>query len=235
MTMNIGHKIGSIAAVLLALMVASAVVSYNLVGNVSDELRSIAVKQLPVSEAVSRNAVHALEHGIILQRAIVLYGEEERDDAAIGRQLRRLGELRRNVIGEFTRARTYLGKRRSPSARTDAITDRLAGHIAAIETHYLAFADDAQLLLDALDAGDRGTFDALAPELNQRQDRIDAEIAAYRRTTAEMAQASVQIADTNERQALNINGALSVLAAIIGLGFALSSASTGKAERNRSP
>ena len=60
MAINIGHKIGSIAAVLLTLMVAGAVASYNLVGNVSDELRSITAKRLPVSEAVSRVAVHAL-------------------------------------------------------------------------------------------------------------------------------------------------------------------------------
>ena len=131
-TLNIGHKIGSIAAVLLALMVAGAVVSYNLVGKVSDELRSITATRFPVIEAVSRIAVHALEHGTVLQRAIVLYGEEARDDAAIGRLHQRLEEFRRKIVGEFARARGYLSERRSPAAGTGVGLDRLGGHITAI-------------------------------------------------------------------------------------------------------
>ncbi|HJO71757.1 MAG: hypothetical protein QF639_01435 [Rhodospirillales bacterium] len=128
-TLNIGHKIGSIAVVL---MVAGAVFSYNLVGNVSDELRSITATRFPVIEAVSRIAVHALEHGTVLQRAIVLYGEEARDDAAIGRLHQRLEEFRRKIVGEFARARGYLSERRSPAAGTGVGLDRLGGHITAI-------------------------------------------------------------------------------------------------------
>ena len=155
-----------------------------------------------------------------MQRVFALYGEDTPDAKAIRHERSRIEELRQRVAKEFERARALLGEGEPRSAARDAGADRLSAHIAAIEIHYLAFADDAELLLDALDAGDRATFKFLSPALNQRQDRIDAEIDAYRRTTAEMAQASVEIADTNERQALNINGALSVLAAIIGLGFA---------------
>ena len=66
MRFNIGFKIFSIAAFLVALMIGAAFVSVKLISDVKHELDIVSETQLPVSEAIAQVTVHILEQGILL-------------------------------------------------------------------------------------------------------------------------------------------------------------------------
>jgi adenylate cyclase len=97
----------------------------------------------------------------------------------------------------------------------------LESDLATIEREYKSFEDHGGKMVAAREAIDRPSFNALLSDLNARQDTVNDAIANLRRHVEELTGAAVLRADRDEKTLLTANTALTALAALLGLGFAL--------------
>ncbi len=220
MRISIGHKIFSIAAVLVVLMIVAAGISVNLISKVKDQLDVVSHTQLPVSEAVARITVRILEQGIVLQRFFVL-SEEVSPDAALLESTSREYDAFTTQIGlEFDAARNLMKDHDPDSHAHTQIYKRLLPVLNTIADHYAAFLKEADVLKLALEVGDRETFEVLLPELDLAQDALDREVIAFRSALEGLVEAATAKADEDEILALQVNVGLTVIAVLLGLIFA---------------
>ena len=153
MRLNIALKIFGIALVVLALMVAVTVYSIHLTANISDELDTVAGKNLPVSEAVTRVNVRMLEQGVLLQRLFVLVGDDA-PEKAVARARERFETLGAEIAREFESARRLLRSEDKTASRTLTTFVVLERALAAIEREYKTFEDHGRKLVAAREAAD---------------------------------------------------------------------------------
>ena len=222
--LNIGQKIFSVALVVLILMLAVAAFSVQKTAEISDALETVAERQLPIADAVTRINVRVLEQGVILERLFVIAEETVDHAAASATGRNRLQEHAEAVEREFATSRNLLNidaravKPGSPLAIT---IETLSADLDAIEREYRNFQQHAELLLNAREAGDANEFARLLSQLSTRQDAIYAEIANLRRDVEQLTSDAVIRADKDERFLLVANSSLTVIAAVFGLGLAL--------------
>ncbi len=221
---NIGQKIFSVALVVLALMLAVAGFSVHKIAQISEELETVAERQLPIADAVTRINVRVLEQGVILERLFVI-AEETADHAeAAARGRARLQEHAGAVETEFAASRRLLAldeRAAAPGSHVATVVETLSRDLDAIEREYRNFQAHAVLLLNAREAGDTAEFARLLGQLSTRQDAIYAEIANLRRDVEALTSDAVVRADADERFLLIANSTLTILAAVLGLGLAL--------------
>lgn len=220
MHINIGHKIFSIAAVLVALMVVAATISINLIAKVKHELDVVSETQLPVSDAVSRATLAVLEQGILLQRQFVLAEGIEPNAALIEKTRREYNALTARITDELGAARRLMTERPPDTDAHSRVYDRLLPGVDVIASHHMAFLEEANVLLLALEVGDRPTFEALLPDLDDAQDKLDGEIVLFRGVLEKLIEEATTQADKDEILALQANVVLTTLAMILGLIFA---------------
>ena len=154
MRFNIGFKIFSIAAVLVALMIGAAFVSVKLISNVKHELDVVSRTQLPISEAVARITVHILEQGILLQRYFTLVQEQEPEKSLIEKARGEYDALKIQIGLEFDIARKLMVEHPPDSHHHSTIYDRLLPGLNEIAAHYVAFEKEAEVLAIAIEVGD---------------------------------------------------------------------------------
>ncbi len=220
MRLNIAQKIFGIALVILALMTTIAVYSIHLTAKISEELEIVAGRHMPVSETVTRINVHMLEQGLVLQRLFVLTGEHASEKAVLRGQ-KRFEALGVKIADEFAEARRLLHEEEKGPARIRKTIETFERVLAGIEREHTTFEKHGWKLVEAREAADLHLFDPLLAELNKRQDAIDAEIATLRRHVEGLTNDAVVRADREEKILLAVNSVLTVLATLLGLGFAL--------------
>ncbi len=213
MRLNIAHKIFGIACIVLAFMLVVAVYSIHLTATISKELETIAHKNLPVTEAVSRVNVSILEQGLLLQRLFV-FGEPKGNDRDF------FVEIGKTIKEEFQATQTLLDSERGDNQHLVKAISVLKADIAAIEREYLAFEAHGLLLLAAREAGQNDKFSRLFPQLNERQDSVDQEISGLHAHVQELTGWAVERTAKNEKFLLFVNSLLTGLAALSGLGVA---------------
>jgi class 3 adenylate cyclase len=187
--------------------------------DISDELTTVAGRNLPVSQAMARTNVRILEQGVVLQRLFVFAGESDVGDP-FQKSAQRLKVLGGEVRAEFDALRLLLGGGvgAKSASRTDAT---LRGHIEGIEKSFDEFETRGRMLAAARKSGDRGTFDTLLPQLNTHQDVMSTKIAELRRHLEKSTGLAVGRAEDNERHLVMVNSLLTGLAAVLGILFAL--------------
>ncbi|NQU58815.1 MAG: HAMP domain-containing protein [Rhodospirillales bacterium] len=214
MHLNIAQKIFSIAAVVLALMIAVAVLSIRLTANISDELDAVAGKYLPVSNAISDINVRILEQGVVLQRLFEL--SEEELPLRGGPRFKILGE---EIAIKFSETLKIMDIKPTVVGAPNRFIS-MERRLKAIDTAYQNFVAHGLQLLIAHEQGNPGVFAKLLPDLNTKQDALDNAISDLRSHVDKLNDSAVLSADQNEKYLLKINIILTTLATILGLGFA---------------
>jgi len=214
MHLNIAQKIFSIAAVVLALMIAVAVTSIRLTANISAELNTITGTYLPASNAVTEINVRILEQGVVLQRLFELSEEELPSHGGP-----RFKVLSQEVADNFSKAMKFISIEPTVAGASGRLAS-LGRKLAAIDTAYRRFENHGLQILKAHEQGSRDAFEKLLLDLNAKQDALDKAISDLRTHVEALNDAAVLNADRDELFLLQINIILTALAAILGLGFA---------------
>lgn len=220
MRIGIGYKIFSIAAVLVALMLAAAIVSVNLISRVKQELDAMSETHLPVSDAVSRITILLLEQDDSLQRLFVFAEEPAPDPAAVERTTRSYHDHTKRIERIINTTHALMEGHLGDSESHSRSYERLVPRLDAIGAHYSRLLKNAEVLLLALEVGDRATFEALLPDLDSADNALDREIELFRRASESLTETAAAEADRAEIQALRVNAALTVIAASLGTIFA---------------
>ena len=211
MRLTIGMKIFSIAAVILLLMIATAVVSIQLISEVSEELDMVATRHIPVSERIGLIEVKILEQSIVLQRLFVSAEDRVRNLGDIRIERRRLVTSDQEIRNEFDGLLRLV--------RKEAREAPLSPQLTRMRSEYDSYFELSEMLAEGLLAGDRESFRVLLPELNAAQDAINRELESIREALKNLLRTSADTAYQNKKSALNVNVILTVIAAVFGLLF----------------
>ncbi|MEG3619829.1 adenylate/guanylate cyclase domain-containing protein [Magnetovibrio sp. PR-2] len=211
MHLNIGQKIFGIAAVVLSLMVAVSVYSIQLTATISEELRVIAKRDLPITQAVGHINVAFLDQAVVLERVLAMNPDDEDDRQALAKEQGRHQKLVAKVIAKFDHAREMLRL---------AKEEDIAKHLNIIETHYQAFEAHSVGMMTAHGMQDHDVFESLKADLETKQDNLSTAIGALHDHLAAITDQAVQKVNRDEQKLLIVNSALTVLATVLSILFA---------------
>lgn len=219
MRLKIGHKIFGIASVVLALMVIVAGYSIHLTAQISAELDRVAHKHLPLVDDVIELDVHILEQDILLQRMLTLADDPARHDELEDIRAN-FAELARKIDKEFVAAIAMLDVEERILAATEPQIQDVVRLFAAIRSEYEALHGLSMDLINARLVGDDGSYDAFLPTFTTHEENLDRALSVVRLELEKLTDSAVIRAAANEHKLLVTNMILTLLAALLGLGFA---------------
>ncbi|MBT3992324.1 MAG: HAMP domain-containing protein [Rhodospirillaceae bacterium] len=211
MSITIGKKIFSIAAMVLVLMAAVTLYSIRLTAGISADLETITTKHMPLAESISQINLHMLEKGLLLQRLFVLTNEEYQS-TSVQQNKKRFETLSNRIEAEFKAIEELF----TSAGRVSS----LKSNITAIRQNYTRYRGHGLVLLKLREQDDEAGFIKALPTLNNNQDAVDHEIIMVRNRIEDLSNQAVIHADKEEQNLLAVNSVLTVLAFIMGAGLA---------------
>ena len=219
MRLKIGHKIFGIASVVLFLMIVVAGYSIHLTAQISAELDRVANKHLPLVDDVIELDVHILEQDVLLQRMLALAEDHTQHDE-IETIRERYAGFASKIEEELALASAMLDVEERILAATEPEIKDVVNLFAAIRSEYEALHDLSHDLIDARMVGDEHTYDAFLPTFIDHEENLDRALNVVRLELEKLTDNAVVRAAANEHKLLVSNAVLTILAALLGLGFA---------------
>jgi class 3 adenylate cyclase len=219
MRLKLTQKIHGIALVILVLMAMAAIHSIRLTAVISDDLNAISTGFLPVTEKVSRINVHVLEQGILLERMIIAISEvgKHKNLVKTRKKFIQIGTL---TVNEFEEAHAILQTVIDTSLNSSLSIPGLIKQLDSIEAMYINHETHGLLLINHPSQAS-AEFDTKVDDLIIHQDALDAAIADLRRYVEVVTNEAVDLANKLEHELLITNIALTLTAAVVGVGFAI--------------
>ncbi len=222
--LSIRRKIMGIAVTLIVLMAITAVLTMVLVMQVGGRIEDLTYRYIPAYGDLARANIRSLERALAIRRVVIEKLQPSTDDARYKSLRDRYDALDGQVELEIQAARALIhGLIEKGPTFADVVT------LGRFETRLDAISDDSRRRLNAenkrlltmLDAGDTKALDdeleridELRDDLNRKLDGIRADMLALLRDDANQTVAKQQ-------QVMLISVFLTMLAAILGLVFAL--------------
>jgi len=221
---SLRHKIVGIALGLIILMVITSVLSMIMSARVRHLLDELTIKYIPAYDHLARVDIRSIERALALRRMVIAKMQVPPDDEGYAARLRLFQEKDGEIEQEANAARKLINSIiddvSTPSdnaalARIDARIDD-----AITDLRRLLSDEDAELLkqLDSKDLVQvRGTLarvDMLRDEFTQKIDAIRADMLSQ-------VFASTSTVIRNQQKEIVVSAIVTVLAATLGLGFAL--------------
>lgn len=219
MHLKIGHKIFGIASVVLLLMAVVAGYSIHLTAQISAELDRVAQKHLPLVDDVVELDIHILEQDILLQRMLTLAEDHTQHDE-IEKIRDSYAVFASKIENEFAAAIGMLNEEERILAATEPEIQDVADLFAAIRSEYQALYGLSHDLINARLVGDDQTFNAFLPTFTDHEESLDRALSVVRQKLEKLTDNAVVRAAESEHKLLVSNVVLTILAALLGLGFA---------------
>jgi adenylate cyclase len=222
--LSIRRKIMGIAVTLIVLMTITAVLTMLLVMQVGTRIEELTHSYIPAYGNLARANIRSLERGLSIRRIVIEKLQSPTDDTQY-KALRATFEAQgERVEQEISTARKLIGGLIAKGPTFGDITT-----LAQLDSRIEALNNDSRRRLNAennrllavLDSGDakalaeeRNRVDELRDDLNQKLDSVRADMLALLREDAD-------ITVRKQNQVMLISVALTLLAAILGLVFAM--------------
>lgn len=190
---------------------------------IGGEIESIAERDLPVTEAVSRITLHQFEQAVLLERALRLAALHRDVDKAhleeVTAKFLRYAEL---VDREILETEAYVAKVIEES-RTDeerAEFSKVLAGLKAIEVEHLGYNEHAREALALLESGqDEQAFELIA-DIEVEEDKLDHELEALLFELEDFTLRAAQNVEAHERSALTLMIVISLVSTVFGFGLA---------------
>ena len=221
---SLRHKIVGIALGLIILMVITSVLSMIMSARVKHLLDELTIKYIPAYGHLAQVDIRSIERALALRRMVIAKMQVPPDDESYAARLRLFREKDSDIEHEANAARKLINaiiddvSTPSDNAALARIDTRIDDAITDLRR--LLSDEDAELLrqLDSKDLAEvRGTLarvDTLRDEFTQKIDAIRADMLSQ-------VFASTSTVIRNQQREIVVSAIVTVLAATLGLGFAL--------------
>jgi class 3 adenylate cyclase len=222
--LSIRRKIMGIAVTLIVVMAVTAVLTMVLVMQVGSRIEELTYRYIPVYGDLARANIRSLERGLLVRRIVIEKLRAATDNDQYAALRNRYDALGGQVDLEIKAARALIHGliEKGPEVgdvatlgrfetRLDAINDDSRRHLNAENARLLAMLDagDTKSISDELDR-----IDELRDELDQKLEGVRADMLVLLRNDANRT-------IDKQNQVMLISVALTVLAAVLGLVFAM--------------
>ncbi len=224
-SMTVGAKIFGVVGFCLSLLAIVACVSIWQISRIGDEIDSIADRNLPLTEALTRVTVHQFEKSINFERAFRagLTLDSDRDaQATFETAVANFKAMKTQFDGEFILARDQ-AQNDVAAARTEAARKEFASVLSMLETIEGGQGAYDKLVLDVFALMTTGKIRealGLLPKIESLEQEIGISLSATLADAEASTTSAVQIAQQHERAAAEQLMIISILALLAGAGLA---------------
>jgi class 3 adenylate cyclase len=221
---SIRRKIVGIAVGLIVLMVLTSLTSVFMAGTVGHLLEELNDKYFPAYDNLARANIKSLERAVALRRMMIAKMQEPPDEEGYALRQKSYREADAEVEQHAQAARKLINSiiddvmTPSDNAALARIDDRIDN--ALTETRK-QLGDESARLLRLLDAKNFAEARQSMERVDTLRDDFTQKIDAIRADMLKQVYASSSVVIRHQRQAMMISAAVTALAALIGLGFAV--------------
>ncbi|MEM8640491.1 MAG: adenylate/guanylate cyclase domain-containing protein [Cyanobacteria bacterium P01_G01_bin.54] len=216
--LSIGFKIFGIAASMLGLLLVVVQFSTHRLRQVSRELESLADYIIPITNAVAKVDVHALEQEVLFERILKHYEIEPLDRALIAAEIAEFEQRNQEVDAELIAAEKQAEQAIAHLA-TASDQDKLAAVIPKIqdaEDLHQNFHDHAVEILDLLKAGQYDAAHQLERRIAEEEANLDQELESILLELEALTVAAAQQGQSHQQTVQRLSVAIALLATVIG-------------------
>ncbi|MDC0835781.1 adenylate/guanylate cyclase domain-containing protein [Geitlerinema sp. CS-897] len=216
--MPIGIKIFSIAASMLGLLLVVVYVSSERLRRVNEEIDSLVEYTIPITDAVARLDVRALEQEVLLERIFKHYTREPIDRAQIAEEIaefdRRTLEIEEALSGAATRAERTIALANAHNERQELTT--VVSMLEAAGREYRNFHDRAVRVLSLLQDGALTEAQQLQQDLVEDEANLDRSLEAILLEMESFTVASARSAQQHQETVQQLSLTIALLATLLG-------------------
>ncbi len=223
-TFTVKKKLLTVVSLNIALLLAVASIGMVQIGKIGEELSSIADRDMPLTEVITRITTHQLEQAIHFERA-VRYGDEmsRHEDAAVNfaKSVEIFEKLAHQVDGEIIEGEK-MAEQAIGHARNEAELKEYTHVLEAlkqIETEHANYDEHALEVFALLKDGKIDEAIDKTHVIEAEEDKLDKELQALLHEIEKFTEHAALEAKAHDQEALKLIGVVAVIAAVIG--FAL--------------
>ncbi|MDJ0895249.1 MAG: methyl-accepting chemotaxis protein [Alphaproteobacteria bacterium] len=223
LNLSIGVKLVGLIGFLTLLF--GAVLTYGVVQMVAigKELESIAERDIPLTDSITKVTIHQLEQAVHFERALRLAGEASHDARAeelYTKERDHFVALAEQVDREIAET-IELAQHDLATAHTEAERaefEMVITEMTAIADQHKEYDQHAIEVLDLVIGGQAVAAQSLIETVGHEEDQLDRELTALSAEVSRFTAEAALSAKHHEDQALNILIVLGAVAAVVGLG-----------------
>ncbi len=224
--MKVGTKIISLVSILILLMGVLSLFSIVKMGNIGDEIKSIAEEDIPLIEVVTKITIHQLEQAVWFERAL-RFGEvlASKEDAKKGllhaeEEFRRLSALTNNEIKEAEE----ISQHAAENAHTDAARaelEEVGEHLKVIEGEHSDYEKHVEEAFEFINQGKLHDAEVLAEKIEKEEDDLNKELEEFLMQIEKFTEEAALTAERDEQAAVKAIIIISIIALILGLALGI--------------
>lgn len=202
---SVSTKILGLVGMVSTATIIVAAIGITQMANIGKELESIAEKDIPLTEAVSKVTTHQLEQAILLERMLRLGGvKTETSKAHLLETQRTFVELAKKVEGEIrvseTMARQALDHA-SDSVEKEKFNSVLKS-LTAIKAEHKVFDKHVFEVIELINAAKLDEASVLAKKIEIEEERLDHELIQLLESLEAFTLNSARVAEAHEKSAI---------------------------------
>jgi len=214
----IGIKIFGIATSMLGLLLIVVYVSSNRLRRVSEEIESLVDYTIPITNAVAKVDIHALEQEVLFERILKHYEIEPVDRDRIVAEITELEQRNREVQAELLAAEGMLDEASTfiadKTQRQDLV--HLVDQLKAVEDAHRNFHDHAMDVLAFLEAGQFAEAHQLEDDLAVEEEAFNRSIEDILLKLEAFTVAAAQSAQQHQQVVQQLSMAIALIATVLG-------------------
>jgi adenylate cyclase len=223
-TLSIRRKIMGIAVALIVVMAVTAILTMVLVMQVGSRIEELTYRYIPAYGDLARANIRSLERGLLVRRIIIEKLRAPADGGQYAALRNRYDALGGQVDLEIKAARALIHGliEKGPELGDIATLGRFETRLDAIndDSRRRLNAENARLLA-MLDAGETRAISDELERIDELRDELDQKLEGVRADMLALLRKDANQTVAKQQQAMLISVALTALAAVLGLVFAL--------------
>ncbi|MEA2900048.1 MAG: hypothetical protein QOJ84_5663 [Bradyrhizobium sp.] len=222
--LSIRRKIMGIALTLIVLMAITAVLTMVLVMQVGSRIEDLTYRYIPAYGDLARANVRSLERALAIRRVVIEKLQQSTDDARYKSLRDRYDALDGQVELEIQAARALIHGliEKGPSSADVAMLGRFETRLDAInDDSRRRLNSENRRLLALLDAGETKAIDDELDRIDELRDDLDKKLDGIRADMLVLLRDDANKTVAKQQQVMLISVFLTMLAAVLGLVFAL--------------
>ncbi|MEO1147339.1 MAG: adenylate/guanylate cyclase domain-containing protein [Cyanobacteria bacterium J06638_22] len=214
----IGIKIFGIATSMLGLLLIVVYVSSNRLRRVSEEIESLVDYTIPITNAVAKVDVHALEQEVLFERILKHYEIEPVDRDRIVAEITEFEQRNQEVQAELLAAEGMLDEASTFIADSTQRQDlvHLLAQLEAVEDAHQDFHDHAVDVLGLLEAGQFAEAHRLEEDLAVEEEAFNRSIEDILLELGAFTVAAAQSAQQHQQIVQQLSVAIAMIATVLG-------------------
>jgi methyl-accepting chemotaxis protein len=215
--MKVGTRVFGTVAILLALLMTVAIVSYVKISAIGLEIEAIAEENLPLLDNVVQVTINQLEQAVMFERAML--HAELNDTAGLERAIEQFEEHAEKV-DEHIEEGERIAEEIIRVAHTEAMRregETVLSALKLIARHHDEFMESAEKVFDFIHAGKMHEAELLSAKVEDAEDSLNSEVEELLVEIETFTNEAALKAEADEKDAIKVILIVSIAALIIGL------------------